>query len=131
MRKEISLIWDSQHGRIEKYNKKGKHLGEFDADTGTMTKPADPTRKVEPQMSNVKRLITVFEKGDDEFLKDEIELSSPILSELQSLFSVGSDNPMYDCFEITIKEAPYFKDRFNIQLNLEKYIYYLECNLDE
>jgi hypothetical protein len=40
--------WDSQHGRIEKYNKKGKHLGEFDADTGAMTKPADPTRKVEP-----------------------------------------------------------------------------------
>jgi tetratricopeptide (TPR) repeat protein len=40
--------WDSQHGRIEKYNKKGKHLGEFDADSGIMTKPADPTRKVEP-----------------------------------------------------------------------------------
>jgi hypothetical protein len=82
-------------------------------------------------MSKVKRLITVFEKGDDEFLKDEIELSNPSLPELQSLFSIDSDNPMYDCFEITEKEAPYFKEKFNIQIDLNKYIYYLECNLDE
>ncbi|SET29439.1 colicin E3/pyocin S6 family cytotoxin [Pseudomonas graminis] len=40
--------WDSQHGAIEKYNKRGKHLGEFDAETGTQTKSADSTREVEP-----------------------------------------------------------------------------------
>lgn len=40
--------WDFQHGAIEKYNKRGKHLGEFDHETGTQNKPADPTRKVEP-----------------------------------------------------------------------------------
>jgi hypothetical protein len=40
--------WDSQHGKIEKYNKNGKHLGEFDPVTGQETKPADDTRKVEP-----------------------------------------------------------------------------------
>ncbi len=40
--------WDSQHGRLEKYNKRGKHLGEYDPDSGLQTKPADPTRKVEP-----------------------------------------------------------------------------------
>ena len=28
--------WDSQHGEVEKYNKKGKHLGAFDANTGEM-----------------------------------------------------------------------------------------------
>jgi hypothetical protein len=39
--------WDSQHGTVEKYTKKGRHLGEFDAETGTQTKPADPTRTVE------------------------------------------------------------------------------------
>ncbi|MBM1186533.1 S-type pyocin domain-containing protein [Pseudomonas lundensis] len=26
--------WDSQHGAVEKYNKRGKHLGEFDHETG-------------------------------------------------------------------------------------------------
>lgn len=37
--------WDYQHGAVEKYSRNGKHLGEFDADTGAQTKPADPTRK--------------------------------------------------------------------------------------
>jgi hypothetical protein len=40
--------WDYQHGKVEQYNKKGKHLGEFDAVTGQRTKPADPTRSVIP-----------------------------------------------------------------------------------
>ena len=40
--------WDFQHGAVEKYNKRGKHLGEFDHASGDQTKPADPTRTVEP-----------------------------------------------------------------------------------
>jgi hypothetical protein len=40
--------WDSQHGTVEKYNKRGKHLGEFDPETGEETKSADPSRKVTP-----------------------------------------------------------------------------------
>ena len=40
--------WDFQHGAVEKYNNRGKHLGEFDHKTGTQNKAADPTRKVEP-----------------------------------------------------------------------------------
>nr|WP_302476576.1 colicin E3/pyocin S6 family cytotoxin [Avibacterium paragallinarum] len=40
--------WDSQHGAIEKYNKRGKHLGEFDFKTGKQIKSADPTRRIEP-----------------------------------------------------------------------------------
>ncbi|MFD7610817.1 colicin E3/pyocin S6 family cytotoxin [Streptomyces sp. NPDC059828] len=39
--------WDSQHGKVEKYNKNGKHVGEFDPETGAQTKPRDPTRKVQ------------------------------------------------------------------------------------
>jgi hypothetical protein len=40
--------WDSQHGTVEKCNKRGKHQGEFDPDTGEQTKPKDPKREVEP-----------------------------------------------------------------------------------
>lgn len=40
--------WDSQHGTVEKYNKRGKHLGEFNSETGEQTKDADDTREVEP-----------------------------------------------------------------------------------
>ncbi|WP_353618177.1 colicin E3/pyocin S6 family cytotoxin [Pantoea sp. Cy-639] len=40
--------WDSQHAEVEKYNKRGQHLGAFDPETGGQIKPADPTRRVEP-----------------------------------------------------------------------------------
>jgi hypothetical protein len=39
--------WDYQHGRVERYDRRGRHLGEFDADTGVMTKPADPRQTIE------------------------------------------------------------------------------------
>ncbi len=40
--------WDSQHGSVEMYDKRGRHLGEFNSNTGARTKPADPKRSVEP-----------------------------------------------------------------------------------
>ena len=40
--------WDYQHGTIEKYNGRGRHLGEFDSNTGQMMKPPNPDRSVTP-----------------------------------------------------------------------------------
>lgn len=40
--------WDSRHGRVEKYNKRGKHLGEFDPETGEQINPPNPDYEVEP-----------------------------------------------------------------------------------
>ncbi len=37
--------WDSQHGKVEVYDKTGKrHLGEYDPNTGQQTKPPNPGR---------------------------------------------------------------------------------------
>ncbi|TPG82396.1 S-type Pyocin [Pseudomonas mandelii] len=36
--------WDYENGRIELYDKQGKHLGEFNPDTGERTKAAEPGR---------------------------------------------------------------------------------------
>lgn len=47
-RKGLIFEWDSQHGTVEMYDKRGRHLGEYDPATGTQTKPADGTRTVEP-----------------------------------------------------------------------------------
>jgi hypothetical protein len=46
--KDYIFEWDSYHGRVEKYDKRGNHLGEFDPNTGEQTKPADSSRKIEP-----------------------------------------------------------------------------------
>ena len=40
--------WDSFHGKVEKYDKRGNHLGEFDPITGEKTKPRDSSRKIAP-----------------------------------------------------------------------------------
>ena len=37
--------WDYQHGTVEKYDKRGRHLGEYDPNTGTQTKPPDASRR--------------------------------------------------------------------------------------
>ena len=42
------LEWDYQHGRVEKYDSRGNHLGEFDPVTGDQIGPAKPGRTVEP-----------------------------------------------------------------------------------
>ena len=48
-RKKKILEWDGQHGRVEVYDRKGKHLGEFDPDTREPTKDKDPSRgPIEP-----------------------------------------------------------------------------------
>jgi hypothetical protein len=43
---EQTLQWDSQHGRVELYDKQGNHKGEYDYKTGEQTKPAKPGRKI-------------------------------------------------------------------------------------
>ena len=40
--------WDYQHGRVERYNKRGVHEGEFDGNTGEQTGQAISTRRVDP-----------------------------------------------------------------------------------
>ena len=40
--------WDYQHGTVEMYDPRGRHVGEFDPLDGHQVKPADPMRRVEP-----------------------------------------------------------------------------------
>jgi hypothetical protein len=40
--------WDYLHGSVEKFDKRGKHLGEFNFRTGIKLKGPDPKRKIVP-----------------------------------------------------------------------------------
>ncbi len=42
------LEWDYRHGAVERYDPQGRHLGEYDADTGVCLKPPVSTRRIEP-----------------------------------------------------------------------------------
>ncbi len=39
---------DSRHGTVEKYDRRGRHLGEFEPDTGEQLSPPNPDYVVEP-----------------------------------------------------------------------------------
>ena len=39
--------WDYRHGELEKYDKQGRHLGQFNHITGEQTKPANKTRRIQ------------------------------------------------------------------------------------
>ncbi len=45
---EFIYEWDTLHGMVEKYDRKGRHLGEFDHETGEQTKEANPCRRIDP-----------------------------------------------------------------------------------
>ena len=74
------------------------------------------------------RYITLFDKYSED-LKMEIPLPEDIdLRELQALFNEIEENPMYDCYRITPKEAPYFKNKIEHKFNFELYEYFLEAS---
>jgi len=72
------------------------------------------------------RTIEVYLKySTNDEIQREIKLEQVNLSELQDLFKVHKDNPMYDGWEITEKESRYFKEYFDIDFDLKKYVYFL------
>jgi Cytotoxic len=40
--------WDYQHGRVEVYDRRGRHLGEFDPASGQRLQGPDRSRRVDP-----------------------------------------------------------------------------------
>jgi len=45
--KERIYTWDSLHGEIEVFNKRGRHLGALDPVNGMLIKPAKNGRKID------------------------------------------------------------------------------------
>lgn len=41
------IEWDYAHGTVELYDENGRHLGEYNPQTGQELAPPDPTRQVE------------------------------------------------------------------------------------
>ncbi|MCB1682694.1 MAG: hypothetical protein H6858_04715 [Rhodospirillales bacterium] len=83
-------------------------------------------------MTKVVRLIRYFEKeGDD--LVGEISLPQDKLNlgELQKLFHIPSENPMYDCYRITNQNVKFFQNLIRHEFDFEKYEYFFECDAVE
>lgn len=80
-------------------------------------------------MHKIIRLITWFDKQSEDF-KGQLELGEIPVEELQTLFGESSENPMYDCYPITPKNASFFQELAQQDLRFDVYNYFLECEED-
>lgn len=75
---------------------------------------------------NVRRFISYFNKTNEKHVGD-IDLIYVDLSTIQVLFNQNIENPMYDSYPITPKEAVFFTELARISFDFEKYDYFLEA----
>jgi len=78
-------------------------------------------------MAQIVRYIRFFDRKNGK-LVGEITLPALPLTPLQVLFGQSSDNPMYECFEITEAHRSYFEVLADRKLDFESYDYFLECD---
>ena len=73
----------------------------------------------------VRRLVSAYDKKTDKFVRD-YELTNLNVNEVQKLFNQNSGDPMYYCYCITEKEAPYFRKKYGYRFYFSKWVYFLE-----
>lgn len=76
----------------------------------------------------VERFLRWFEKNGENLVGEKL-LNNINVKELQTLFNVEINNPMYDCYLLENEEQlDYFQNKFNILLDNKLYDYYLETD---
>jgi hypothetical protein len=83
-----------------------------------------------PATPGVVRLVEWYEKQGDRLL-GEATLQDIALSDLQTLFKVSSDNPMYERYPIGVVQAEFLQSKLDHRIDLEQSDYYLSCHLAE
>ena len=78
-------------------------------------------------MRKLWRSLTWFDKRNDEWV-GEVRLRGVKLPQLQKLFAVPSDNPMYDCFKLEKKHATLVQKWSGVPIDLKRYDYFVECS---
>jgi len=72
------------------------------------------------------RIIRCFDKKTEELIQ-EIPLPDIPLCQLQSAFSLGADEPMYDCYPVNKKLIALLSEFTSINFELDEFDYFLEC----
>lgn len=83
------------------------------------------TKTPEPK---VERVLRWFEKEEGNLVGEKI-LDNIKLEQLQQLFKISPDNPMYDCYPVeTSEQIEYFQKLLKFQLEPQSYEYFVECD---
>ena len=77
--------------------------------------------------SNTRRYLRWYVKVGDAAIGDE-DLEGINLKELQCLFNVPSDNPMYDCWEVNNEHLRVLQSHVRHSIDLGKFDYFVEAS---
>lgn len=76
----------------------------------------------------VERVLRWFEKKESNLVGEKV-LDNIKIEQLQHLFKISPDNPMYDCYPVeTSEQIEYFQKLLNFQLDPQSYEYFIECD---
>ena len=78
-------------------------------------------------MSNTRRYLQWYDKVT-EFSVNNENLKGITLPELQELFNVSSNDPMYDCWEVKEKHIEILQKHVKHSIELDKYDYFIESS---
>ncbi|GCA71872.1 hypothetical protein MiYa_03415 [Microcystis aeruginosa NIES-2519] len=73
------------------------------------------------------RVLVWFNKDNDDYV-GEYTLNILDINELKKIFNVtDSDEQMINCYPVFVEQASYLESLLNIEIDLEKYDYFVEC----
>jgi hypothetical protein len=79
----------------------------------------------------VERVLRWFEKKGNNLVGEKI-ITSISLEDLQKLFGISSENPMYDCYSVESSEQiDYLQNLLNFEFDTKSYEYFVECDNGE
>lgn len=82
-------------------------------------------------MRKIRRSVSCWEKVGDERLISDIALPEIPLSDLKKAFDVSEDaDPMYEDFEITVRQAEFLQRFIDIEFDFDRYDYSLDTRAD-
>jgi hypothetical protein len=79
-------------------------------------------------VAEVRRFLRAFEREPGDDLIEEWPLDELSLSDLQALFGVGDDDPMYDSFRVTEEHAEPLRRVTSADIDLRQYEYFVEAD---
>lgn len=71
------------------------------------------------------RVLEWYEKDPGDRLVGEEVLLVITLEELQEIFEIEKNNPMYDCYKVEMKEANKLLKFIKTEINAEQYDYFV------
>jgi hypothetical protein len=134
------LEWDYQTGKVERYDDRGRHKGEFDPNDGSGTKPASPKRWITPEIlqwgmttvataRNGYQLVwfnRVCRNREDEIAVGTLVVPATTEREVQRVFAPDVGGEFGDCFGVLDRHADWLKAKNGVSTDLEKFDYFVE-----